>query len=185
MRTNGAAKIKVIEIVPRQIVTKTAIEKPKVVDGQIRSDVERDILKLVVIERHRAMGNVGVGLVRGFNLKRGALGWTVAHDAHNLVVVGTNDDDVIAAVEALEKMRGRQVAVSDAKVKAALSVTHRRIGLQSTAGDCHRQNCSGEFGRQETWLPFTGALYESILSQYLADSGIEVDRSGTRGCGES
>ena len=85
------AKIKVIEIVPRQIVTKTALEKPKTIDGEIVSDIDRDILKLVVVERHRATGNVGVGFVRGFGLKRGALGSTVAHDAHNLVVVGTND----------------------------------------------------------------------------------------------
>ena len=119
---NGAAKIKVIEIVPRQIVTKTAIEKPKTVDGQIVSDIERDILKLVVIERHRATGNVGVGFVRGFGLKRGALASTVAHDAHNLVVVGTNDRDITSAVQALEKMRGGQVAVFDGKVEAALAL---------------------------------------------------------------
>jgi adenine deaminase len=120
VNANGAAKIKVIEIVPRQIVTKTAIEKPKTVDGHIVSDIERDILKLVVIERHRATGNVGVGFVRGFGLKRGALASTVAHDAHNLVVVGTNDGDITAAVVALEKMRGGQVAVFDGKVEAAL-----------------------------------------------------------------
>ena len=89
-------------------------------DGQIVSDIDRDILKLVVVERHRATGNVGVGFVRGFGLKRGALGSTVAHDAHNVVVVGTNDRDIIAAVEALEKMRGGQVAVADGKVEAAL-----------------------------------------------------------------
>ena len=122
VNANGAAKIKVIEIVPRQIVTKTAIEKPKTSDGQIVSDIERDILKLVVIERHRATGNVGVGFVRGFGLKRGALGSTVAHDAHNVVVVGTNDRDITAAVEALEKMRGGQVAVVDGKVEAALAL---------------------------------------------------------------
>ena len=67
-------------------------------DGQIVSDIERDILKLVVVERHRATGNVGVGFVRGFGLQRGALGSTVAHDAHNVVVVGTNDADIIAAI---------------------------------------------------------------------------------------
>ena len=119
---NGAVRIKVIEIVPRQIVTKAVVEKPKTVDGRIVSDIERDILKLVVIERHRATGNVGVGFVRGFGLKRGALGSTVAHDAHNLVVVGTNDGDITAAVEALEKMRGGQVAVADGNVEAALAL---------------------------------------------------------------
>ncbi len=119
-RGGSAKKIKVIEIVPHQIVTKTAIETPKIVDRKIVADPPRDILKLVVIERHRATGNVGVGFVRGFGLQRGALGSTVAHDAHNVVVVGTNDSDTTAAVQALEKMRGGQVAVVDGEVEAAL-----------------------------------------------------------------
>ena len=118
----GAKKIRIIEIVPNQIVTKSPIESPKIENGKIVADVGRDILKLVVVERHRATGNVGVGFVRGFRLKRGALGSTVAHDAHNVVVVGTNDGDIIAAVEALEKMRGGQVAILDGKIEASLSL---------------------------------------------------------------
>jgi adenine deaminase len=118
---NGAAKkIRVIEIVPHQIVTKEVLETPKAIDGKIVSDPERDILKLVVVERHRATGNVGVGFVRGFGLKRGALGSSVAHDAHNVVVVGVTDADIVAAIRALEEMRGGQVAVADEKVEASL-----------------------------------------------------------------
>ena len=117
-----AAKIRVIDIVPEQIVTKSLIAPPKIDNGQIVSDVERDILKLAVVERHRATGNVGVGFVRGFGLKRGALGSTVAHDAHNVVVVGTNDRDMIAAIAALEKMRGGQVAIVDGKAIASLAL---------------------------------------------------------------
>jgi adenine deaminase len=113
-------RIRVIEIVPNQIVTKSALETPKIENGQIVSDPARDILKLIVIERHRATGNVGVGFVRGFGLQRGALGSTVAHDAHNVVAVGTNDGDITAAVKALESMRGGQVAVADGKIEAAL-----------------------------------------------------------------
>lgn len=116
----SAKKIRVIGIVPHQIVTKTLVERPKIEGGKIVSDTERDILKLVVVERHRATGNVGVGFVHGFGLKRGALGSTVAHDAHNIVVVGTNDEDIIAAVKALEEMRGGQVAIVNEKVEAAL-----------------------------------------------------------------
>jgi adenine deaminase len=116
----SAKKIRVIEIVPHQIVTKEVLETPRILDEQIVSDIERDILKLVVVERHRATGNVGVGFVRGFGLKRGALGSTVAHDAHNVVVVGVNDSDIVAAIQALESMRGGQVALADGKIEAAL-----------------------------------------------------------------
>src|SRR5205807_9097919 len=108
------------EIVPHQIVTKSLIEQPKIDNGRIVADIERDILKLIVVERHRATGNVGVGFVPGFGLRQGALGSTVAHDAHNVVVVGTNDPDITAAIEALEKMRGGQVAILDGKITASL-----------------------------------------------------------------
>jgi len=120
VRAGGGKRIKVIEIVPQQIVTRTAIVTPKVEDGEIVADTGRDILKLVVVERHRATGNVGVGFVRGFKLKRGALGSTVAHDAHNVVVAGTNDADMLFAIQQLERMQGGQVAVANGKIKAEL-----------------------------------------------------------------
>lgn len=115
-------KIRVIQIIPDQIVTKEIIATPKAEGGELVSDPARDILKMVVIERHRATGNVGVGFVRGFKLKRGALGSTVAHDAHNVVVVGTNDADILRVIQELEKLQGGQVAVADGKVKAALGL---------------------------------------------------------------
>ena len=117
-----AKKIRVIEIVPRQIVTKELIATPKIEDGKIVSDIQRDILKLVVVERHRATGNVGVGFVRGFKLRRGAIGSTVAHDAHNVVVAGTNDADIIKVIEELEQMQGGQIAVANGRVTAALGL---------------------------------------------------------------
>src|ERR1022692_4596073 len=115
-------KIKVIEIVPNQIVTREIVLTPKVENGRIVSDVSRDILKLVVVERHRATGNVGVGFVRGFKLKAGAMGSTVAHDAHNVVVAGTNDADILRAIQELERLQGGQVAVADGKVTAELGL---------------------------------------------------------------
>ena len=120
VRADGEKSIKVIEIVPEQIVTNAIPIAPKVENGEIISDTSRDILKLVVVERHNGTGNVGIGFVRGFALKRGALGSTVAHDAHNVVVVGTNDDDIVATITALQKMGGGQVAVADGKEVAAL-----------------------------------------------------------------
>jgi adenine deaminase len=122
VRAKPGGKIRVIEIVPNQIVTRQRIEKPKVENGQVVPDVARDILKLVVVERHHATGNVGVGFVRGFKLKVGALGSTVAHDAHNVVVVGVSDADIARAIVELEKMQGGQVAVCDGKVRAELAL---------------------------------------------------------------
>ncbi|HEV2695851.1 MAG TPA: adenine deaminase [Verrucomicrobiae bacterium] len=113
-------KIRVIEIIPDQIVTKELIVTPKILGGEVVADAERDILKMVVVERHRATGNVGVGFVRGFKLKHGAIGSTVAHDAHNVIVAGTNDADIIKVIRELEKLRGGQVAVVNGKVVAEL-----------------------------------------------------------------
>jgi adenine deaminase len=120
VRGDSESKIRVIEIVPNQIVTRERVEAARIDNGKISSDVERDILKLVVVERHRATGNVGVGFVRGFNLKKGALGSTVAHDAHNVVVVGVTDADIQFAIEELQKMQGGQVAVANGKIQAEL-----------------------------------------------------------------
>jgi adenine deaminase len=120
VKANGKKKIRVIEIVPQQIVTKEFIATPKIEDGEIVADTARDFLKIVVVERHRATGNVGVGFVRGFKLKRGAIASTVAHDAHNVVAAGTNDTDIMAAIRELERLQGGQVAVADGKVKAEL-----------------------------------------------------------------
>jgi len=121
--TAGSAKsIKVIELVPEQIVTNAIRAVPKIQNGLIVSDVSRDILKLVVVERHNATGNVGIGFVGGFQLKRGALASTVAHDAHNVVAVGTSDDELTAAIVALKEMGGGQVAVENGGVIAALAL---------------------------------------------------------------
>ena len=120
VKADGTRPIKVIERVPEQIITNSITLSPKIVNGEIVSDPSRDILKLVVVERHNATGNVGVAFVRGFQLKRGALGSTVAHDAHNVVVVGVTDNDIMAAIAALQKMGGGQVAIEDEREITAL-----------------------------------------------------------------
>jgi adenine deaminase len=120
VKAAGTKKIRVIDIVPNQIVTKEYIVPPKIVEGWVVADVSRDLLKLVVIERHRATGNVGVGFVRGFKLKSGAIGSTVAHDAHNIIVAGTNDTDILFAIRELERLQGGQIAVVNGKTRAEL-----------------------------------------------------------------
>ena len=110
----------VIEIIPGQIVTKKRVEKVKLKEGAIMPDLDEDILKLVVVERHKASGNIGLGLVKGFGLKSGALASSIAHDSHNIVAVGTNDLDIFAAIKEIEKLHGGLVVCDDGKTLAAL-----------------------------------------------------------------
>lgn len=112
--------IKVIRIVPEQILTEARLEKPLCINGEAVSDTSRDILKLAVFERHHATGNVGLGFVQGLKLKRGAVASTVAHDSHNLIVAGTNDADMLTAAAALRKEGGGIAVALDGEIKAIL-----------------------------------------------------------------
>ncbi len=101
-------RIHVIEIVPNQIITKKKIYKATIKDSELVSNSDKDILKIVVIERHKATGNIGIGFVKGVGLKEGAIASTVAHDSHNIIIVGVNDTDILKAVETIKKMSGGQ-----------------------------------------------------------------------------
>jgi len=114
------ARCRVIGVVPRQIITRHLVEEPTVVDGRIVADPSRDLLKLAVVERHKSTGDVGVGLVKGFGLTAGALASSVAHDAHNIGVVGAADADMLAAVRAVVEQRGGLAVVRDGQVLARL-----------------------------------------------------------------
>jgi adenine deaminase len=111
---------KVIQLIPDQIVTKKSVKKILLKDGVAYPNIKEDILKIVVVERHKATGNIGIGFVQGFGLKKGAIGSSVAHDSHNLVIVGTNDQDIVKTVEAIQAMGGGLAAVSNGKVLASL-----------------------------------------------------------------
>ena len=109
-----------IGIIPDQIVTESLVEDPTVVDGEVVADPERDLAKIAVVERHLGTGRMSVGLVRGTGLQTGALAQTVAHDAHNIVVVGMNDHDMSRAVTRLSEIGGGVVVVEDGGVRAEL-----------------------------------------------------------------
>ncbi len=121
LKASGEAK-PVIEVVPGQIITRGKSEKVKAVDGAIVPDTGRDILKLVVVERHKATGNIGLGLVRGFGLKKGSLASSIAHDSHNIIAVGTNDEDIFTAIREIERLQGGLVAAAEGKVLASLGL---------------------------------------------------------------
>lgn len=113
-------KARVIGVVPDQVITQALVVTPQIRGGEVVADPNRDLLKLAVVERHRGSGNVGLGLVQGFGLREGALASTVAHDSHNIVVVGASDRDMYRAVEELVRLGGGQVVVARGEVQATL-----------------------------------------------------------------
>lgn len=113
-------KVRVIEVIPKQIVTGKSLARPIIRNGQAHADPSSDLAKLAVVERHRATGNIGLGFVRGMGLTSGALASTVAHDSHNLIIVGSNDQDMLQAARHAEKMGGGLVVVRQDRVLAAL-----------------------------------------------------------------
>ncbi len=119
----GGGQVRIIEAIPDQLITNHLIEDTPQVDGTVTVDLERDILKIAVIERHLATGNVGKGLVRGLGLKRGAIASTVAHDHHNIVVVGADDQSMLAAARAVAQTRGGMAAVDGDRILAKLPLS--------------------------------------------------------------
>jgi len=111
---------KVIQLIPGQIITKKVMKKIILKDGVAYPNPEEDLLKIAVVERHRGTGNIGVGFVQGFGLKEGAIGSSVAHDSHNIIVVGTNDEEMLRAVQGIQKMGGGLIVISKGKVLASL-----------------------------------------------------------------
>jgi len=113
-------RVRVVGVVPDQVVTEHLVEPTRVVDGLAVADMERDVLKLAVIERHRGTGNVGLGFVRGLGLKRGALAGSVGHDAHNLTVTGCDDISMMTAARAVGDLGGGLVAAAGEEVLASV-----------------------------------------------------------------
>jgi adenine deaminase len=116
----GSARV--IGVVPGQIVTEGLVEDPRVENGHAVADPERDLAKIAVVERHLGTGRIGIGFVRGFGLRTGALASTIAHDAHNIVVVGMDDGDMARAVTRLTELGGGEVVVESRGVRAELAL---------------------------------------------------------------
>ncbi len=115
-----SARVRVIELIDVQIINKLLEWKLPVVSGQIQRDMEHDILKLAVVERYGKTGGVGVGFVKGFTLKKGALAYSMSHDHHNIVVVGENDEDMAAAVNEVARLHGGLAVACDGKICASM-----------------------------------------------------------------
>jgi adenine deaminase len=130
---------KVIQLVPNQILTRKGMKRIVVRDGIANPNLKEDILKIVAVERHRATGNVGIGFVQGFGLNKGAIGASVAHDSHNIVVVGTNDHDILKAINSIKAMDGGLVVVADKRVLASLPLPVAGLMSQSPVSRVHEQ----------------------------------------------
>ena len=118
----NSSSVKTINVIPGQLITKASVEKVKIENGFALSDTESDVLKIAVIERHKATGNIGLGFVKGFGLKSGAIASTVAHDSHNMIVIGTNDEDMYYAAVELVKSQGGKIIVENGKTLAHLKL---------------------------------------------------------------
>jgi len=171
-------EIPVINIIPGQIITEKSMEKPKLEDGLILPDIERDLLKIVVIERHLASGNIGRGLVKGLGLRKGAVACSVAHDAHNIIAIGTNDGDILAAVRAIADMQGGLAMVLKGEVIGSLPLPVGGLLSVETAEDT-----AGQLDDLETLLKVMGVKPESPFSaiSFLALAVIPELRITDRG----
>ena len=116
----GGKRVRIIGAIPDQLITNHLVEEPPCLNGKVVANTDRDLLKIAVIERHLATGRVGKGLVRGIGLKRGAIASTVAHDHHNIVVVGVDEKSMLTAARAVADTRGGMAAVDGDTVLAQL-----------------------------------------------------------------
>lgn len=131
------ARVRVIETVPHQLLTNERHVLPTVRDGLIVADPARDLAKIVVLERHHATGRIGRGLVTGFGLQAGAFAGTVSHDAHNVIAVGTNDDDLLACVERLRELGGGLVVCDRGRTIAEMPLAVAGLLSDRSARDVH------------------------------------------------
>ncbi len=175
--------IHIIGCVKDQVVTEHLIDRATLVDGLAVSDIERDILKFAMVERHRASGNIGKGFIQGFGLKRGAIAGTVAHDHHNLAVIGVDDISMKQAVYAILEMGGGLVAVDGHQVLARLPLPIAGLLSESPIETVRAQydrliETAHELGSRMT-DPFMAMSFmglEVIPSLKLTDMGlVDVD----------
>ena len=146
-------RIRVIGISQTQLLTTKLHMEPAIRNGETVSDTERDILKMAVFERHHNTGNVGLGFVYGFGLKRGAIATTVGHDSHNLSVVGTNDEDMVVAVNRLREIGGGLIIVSEGEVRATVPLAIAGLMSDRDAVVVNSQISQLEFWVKELGIP--------------------------------
>ena len=119
-RDGNLVEVRVIKVSDGSILTNTISTNLQVSDSQVQINPDEDILQISVLERHKSTGNIGSGLVSGFGLKEGAIASTIAHDSHNLVIIGTSRKEMVLAAQQVAKMRGGIAVAQDSKIEASL-----------------------------------------------------------------
>lgn len=171
---------RVIGLVPRQLVTKALERSVPVVNGEFVPDPGQDIVKLVVWERHQGSGKVGVGLLEGLGLKKGAIASTVAHDSHNLVVAGTDDASIMLAIKEIERIQGGLVVIGDKEVRGSLALPLAGLMTDWDIGEVREQlanlhKMARSLGVREEYDPFMTLAFLSlpvIPDLKLTDEGL-------------
>ena len=180
----SGGKARVIGLVPDQVVTELLTEEPATAGGAAVADPERDLAKIAVIERHLGTGRIGLGFVRGSGLQRGALASTVAHDAHNIVVVGMDDKDMTRAVQRLGELGGGIVVVDSGDISAELPLPVAGLLADAPLADVIRLSLAcNDAARALGWSGATPFLTLAFLalsvipSLKITDRGlVDVDR---------
>jgi adenine deaminase len=168
----------------KEVVTQHLVEEARVVDGEVVSDIERDILKMAVIERHHAKGNMGKGFIKGFGLKHGAIAGTVAHDHHNLIVIGVDDASMRNAVKAVVEMGGGLVVADGEEVRGRLPLPVAGLMTESPLEEVRRDydgliGITQEFGSTmpDPLMAMSFMALEVIPKLKLTDVGlVDVER---------
>ena len=180
----AADLIKVIKILPGQIITEKIVVPTPAAAGLVQADPTRDLLKLAVLERHRGTGNVGLGLVQGLGLARGALASSVAHDSHNIIVAGVSDQDMWLAVRHLAEIGGGLAVAAGGEIVADLPLPV--AGLMSTrpvaavaAGHARVTRAARDLGSSlpDPFMALSFLALPVIPALKLTDRGlVDVDR---------
>ncbi|MFU8828420.1 MAG: adenine deaminase, partial [Phycisphaerales bacterium] len=183
--------IRVIGMHADQLVTDALVRESPVKDGALVADASTDLLKLAVIERHRASGRVGLGFVTGFGFTGGAMASTVGHDAHNLAVVGDNDEDMVLAARTLAGCGGGQCVVAGGRVLAVLPLPIAGLMSDQPAEAVIRQQAAlleaaAKLGcpHHDPFMPLSFLPLPVIPHLKLTDLGlVDVDRFEVVGLG--
>jgi adenine deaminase len=151
----GPKRIRVIRVIPSQLLTGSDLVEPTERDGELVADPARDLAKIAVLERHHATGRIGLGFATNVGLKRGAFASTVAHDAHNVVVLGVDDADMAACACRLAEIGGGIVVAEGGRVVEELPLPVAGLMSDQPLADVYRRLGSMEQRLKELGMTMT------------------------------